>query len=236
MFRAFLGGLTTGRLARLPFLGFWLLLWVLFMLFGLGLAFGIGLAEPLIFDDLATAQGYLLEHIAPALLVGFALFCLLFVFAQFNLAAKRIRDMGLPGWSVLLLVALASAGLGYVLPPSLELMRLENQVNGVFNGILVLALLFIPGGFFARRDRPAPTAVASAGPDQAGDSVHHREGHGEGPGEGEPDRDGPHQRVTGTAIDPAADQAVEQEEGQDRRDDDDQKEELAEIQGHRPQQ
>ncbi len=229
MFRAFLGGLTTGRLARLPFLGFWLLLWILFMLYGLGIAFGMGLAEPLIFDDLATAQSYLLGQVAPALLVSFRLFCLLFVCAQFNLVAKRIRDMGLPGWSVLLLIALLSAGLGYALPPSLELMRLENQVNGTFNGILVLALLLIPSGFFARRGPPAAAAVSPAGPDQAGDSAHYQEGHGDGPREGEPDR--PHQRVTSAAIDPA----VEQEEGQDRRDDDDQKEELAQIQGHGPQ-
>ena len=166
MIRAFLGALTTGRLARLPFIGFWVLLWVLFALYGLGIALGIGLAEPLIFDDLATAQGYLLEHFAPPVLAALGLFCLLFVFAQFNLLAKRIRDMGLPGWSVLLLIALTSGVLGAVLPPGGELMRLENQVNGSFNGVLVLALLLIPSGLFARRGPPAPVGDPATGSGQ----------------------------------------------------------------------
>ncbi len=170
MFRAYLGGLTSGRLGRLAFLGFWLLSWVLFALYGLGLAFAIGLTEPLLFDGplldgAGAARDYLAAHIGPLVLSALALFMLLFLFAQFNLVAKRIRDMGLPGWTVLLVLALASGALAYVLPPGGALGRLENQANGGLNGLFVLALLLIPGGLFGRKRRPAPGEdTASAGP------------------------------------------------------------------------
>ena len=170
MFRAYLGGLTSGRLGRLAFLGFWLLSWVLFALYGLGLAFAIGLTEPLLFegpllDRAGAAQDFLAAHYGPLVLGALALFMLLFLFAQSNLVAKRIRDMGLPGWTVLLLLALASGALAYLLPPGGALGRLENQVNGGLNGLFVLALLLIPGGLFGRKSRPeAGEDTASAGP------------------------------------------------------------------------
>ena len=47
MFRTYFGDLRTGRLARLPFLGYLLLLTVLFTLFGMGIAFGISALNPL---------------------------------------------------------------------------------------------------------------------------------------------------------------------------------------------
>ena len=162
MFRTYLGGLTSGRLGRLSFLGHWLLLWVLFALYGLGLAFAIGLTEPLVCDGPLAARDYLAAHFGPAVLAAFALFCLCFFFAQFNLIAKRIRDMGLPGWTVLLVLALASGALAYVLPPGGALARLENQANGGLNGLFVLALLLIPGGLFARQPAVAPAPDTAA--------------------------------------------------------------------------
>lgn len=145
MLRAFFGGLIDGRLARLPFLGLWVLLWVLVFLYGAGIAFGIGVAEPLIFDGPAAARGVLLGHLGASALALLGFGCLLFVLAQLNLLAKRIRDMGLPGWSVLLVMALLSAALAYTLPAGSAPLDPDTQ------GLLILALLLIPSGLFARQ-------------------------------------------------------------------------------------
>jgi uncharacterized membrane protein YhaH (DUF805 family) len=223
MLRTYFGGLTSGRLARLPFLGFWVLLLVLLLLYGLGIAFGIGVVEPLVFEGFEGFEGaqvYLLANFGLTVLAALGLFCLAFGFAKLNLIAKRIRDMGLPGWFMLLVLALTSASLGYALPPGGSPTDLGNLVNGGFYGILLLALLLIPSGWFAR---PAPTAAPVP-------SADHREGDGDGPGEGEADAQGAHQGVAGTAIDPAADQAIDQKKDQDGRNDDDKEKELAEIQ------
>jgi uncharacterized membrane protein YhaH (DUF805 family) len=259
MLRTYFGGLTNGRLARLPFLGFWVLLWVLFLLYGLGIAFGIGVVEPLVFEGLEGARGYLLANYGLAVLVALAVFCLAFGFAQLNLIAKRLRDMGLPGWLVLLVLALASVSLGYILPPGGRPADLGNLVNGAFNGILLFALMIIPSGLFARQappapvDTPAPDGVQSgdaipeneAATDPAGDpesaavpslSADHGEGDRDGPGEGEADPQGTHQGVEGAAIDPAPDQSIDQEKDQDGWNDDDQEKELTEIQEHSRQQ
>ena len=148
--RAFFGGLRQGRLARLPFLGFWVLLWLLLALYGTGIAFGIGVAEPLIFDGPGAARDWLLGHFGPPVLVLLGLCGLLFVLAQLNLLAKRIRDMGLPGWSVLLVIALLAAALRYTLPPG------GAPLDPETHGLLLLALLLIPSGIFTRQLSPAP--------------------------------------------------------------------------------
>ena len=256
MLRTYFGGLTSGRLARLPFLGFWVLLLVLLLLYGLGIAFGIGVVEPLVFEGFEGFEGaqvYLLANFGLTVLAALGLFCLAFGFAKLNLIAKRIRDMGLPGWFMLLVLALTSASLGYALPPGGSPTDLGNLVNGGFYGILLLALLLIPSGLFVRQSPPSPVQTPASDAPQSGvaapenepaaaplgdseptaaqvPSADHREGDGDGPGEGEADAQGAHQGVAGTAIDPAADQAIDQKKDQDGRNDDDKEKELAEIQ------
>ncbi|WP_295387241.1 DUF805 domain-containing protein [uncultured Thiodictyon sp.] len=159
MLHAFFGGLTQGRLTRLPFLGFWVLLWLLVALYGTGIAFGIGVAEPLIFDGPGAARDWLAGHFGPPVLVLLGLCGLLFVLAQLNLLAKRIRDMGLPGWSVLLVIALLAAALRYTLPPG------GGPLDPETHGLLLLALLLIPSGLFTRR--PLPVSVDQPAADGA---------------------------------------------------------------------
>ena len=123
MFRAYFGDFTTGRLTRLPFLGYLLLLSVLFILYGLGIAFGLGVAEHLLRGDLSAAQGYLREHLGLPVITLLGPFLLAFGLAKWNLVAKRIRDMGLPGWRVLLVIVLADAGLALAMYTSGESMN-----------------------------------------------------------------------------------------------------------------
>ncbi|WP_295586290.1 DUF805 domain-containing protein [uncultured Lamprocystis sp.] len=160
MFRAYFGGLRTGRLGRLPFLGFLLLLSVLFVLYGLGIAFGVGLAEQLIRMDLSAAPGDLLEQIDVTALALLGPLFLVFGFAKANLLAKRIRDMGLPGWWTLLVIALAAAGLGSAMHASDVPLRESYPIHAVISGLLSLGLLLIPSGLF----HPRPHATGPSQP------------------------------------------------------------------------
>jgi uncharacterized membrane protein YhaH (DUF805 family) len=137
MLRAYFGGLATGCLPRLPFLGLWVLLLVLVFLYGSGIAFGIGVASPLIGGDLPAAQDSLRARVGQPGILLLGLVLLVLVFAQLNLVVKRFRDMGLPGGWTLLAAALISAGLW----PGLGW-----PAVGGFNGLVVLGLLVIPSG------------------------------------------------------------------------------------------
>ena len=159
MLRAYFGDFTTGRLTRLPFLGFLLLLSVLFVLYGLGIAFGLGAAEHLLRGDLPAAQADLLEHLGLPAIVLLGLFVLAFALAKWNLIAKRIRDMGLPGWWVLLVIVLADAGLASAMHAGGESMGRALPIHGLIGVIISFGLLLIPSGLFARtpRDAHSPT-------------------------------------------------------------------------------
>jgi len=158
MFRAYFGELHSGRLARLPFLGFLLLLSVLFVLYGLGIAFGIGLVEQVIRSDLSAAPGELLEQIDGTALALLGPLLLVFGLAKTNLLAKRIRDMGLPGWWTLLVIALAGAGLGSAMHASGVPLHESYPIHGMISGLLTLGLLLIPSGLFHPRARASHPA------------------------------------------------------------------------------
>lgn len=136
MIRAFFLDIRDGKLKRLPFLGYSILLQVLGMLFIFGIVAVIAGAETVMGGDLSEAQAVLRKTFAgPAIVVMIGFFAAT-VFISLNLAAKRLRDIGLPGWlsvlaiavitiAVSLLVSHESAqSLGYVtlialvLPPS----------------------------------------------------------------------------------------------------------------------
>lgn len=163
MFRAYFGDLSTGRLARLPFLGYLVLLSVLFVFYGLGIAFGIGVAEYLIRGDLPAAQVYLTEHVGLPVIILTGFFILILGFAKLNLIAKRIRDMGLPGWWTLLGIYLAFGLVSFVLPSTDLLFNESNQVRGIIAGIITFGLILIPSGLFIRIP-PAFGKAASADP------------------------------------------------------------------------
>lgn len=108
---------------------------------GLGIAIGIGaaigVAENLVGGDIQQAQSQLREQFgAPAIIVVGVIFLVLFL-AHLNLMAKRVRDMGLPGWwTVLALIVVAALISGLV----------SQQASGAFNSLVWLALLLIPTG------------------------------------------------------------------------------------------
>ena len=162
MFRTYFGDLRTGRLTRLPFLGYLLLLSVLFTLFGMGIAFGIGVAEYLIRGDLPAARDYLLEQVGLAAMLSLALFVLAVAIAKWNLITKRIRDMGLPGWWVLLIIVLADAALAWVMSASGEPLSRTYPIHAMISGLVTFGLLFIPSGLFSPKAPPEPIETKAA--------------------------------------------------------------------------
>jgi uncharacterized membrane protein YhaH (DUF805 family) len=142
MIKTFFGDIADGRLARLPYLGHWVLLSlaVLVLLFGIGAAIGVG--EQLIGGDLQQAQAKLREWFTLPFFVLFGLVVAVVFFAGANLTAKRIRDIGLPGWwSVLAIALLVGIVTGTV----------SEQVGSSVQLAIWLALVLVPSNVFAKR-------------------------------------------------------------------------------------
>ncbi|MBK1722630.1 DUF805 domain-containing protein [Thiocystis violacea] len=105
MLKPLYGELTTGRLKRLPYLGYYILVSALILLVGFGIGASVGLAERMQGGEVADAQALLQDKLGLAGLLLIAVVFGVLFFAHLNLAAKRIRDIGLPGWWILLSIA-----------------------------------------------------------------------------------------------------------------------------------
>jgi len=139
MIRTLLGNIKDGRLARLPYLGYSILLAVIMIVAMFGIVAVIAGAETIIGGDLQAAQQILRENFSGIFVVFMMFFALTLVFAGANIAAKRVRDMGLPGWPVVLGFA--------VVVGVISGMVSQNVGNGL-STLGWLALLLVPGGMF----------------------------------------------------------------------------------------
>lgn len=135
MLKILFGQITTGRLTRLPYFGYTLLLAALFIGFALIVVFLIGAGEQLIGGDLQQAQAKLAKWFARPFMIVFALVVALIALAWVNILAKRIRDIGLPGWwsvvAIIVLTALVSVAA-------------SEQASSILHGLITVALLVIP--------------------------------------------------------------------------------------------
>lgn len=142
MFKTLFGDPTTGCLARLPYLGYWILLGLLGVVIAIGIGASIGAAENMVGGDIQQAQAQLREHLGlPAVLLVFA-FAMLLLFGNLNLMAKRLRDMGLPGWWVVL---------GFVVLSALISGGISERASGGLYFLFWIALLLIPTDMFTRK-------------------------------------------------------------------------------------
>lgn len=147
MLNTYFGDVTSGRLQRLPFIGYIVLLHVLFIVLVLAGAASLGIAENLAGGDLTQTQQMLSEKFGlPAMIIVGIVVAAVF-FASLNLDAKRIRDMGLPGWWTLLAVWVLSVIIIALLTGFLD-PELGNRVSSIISAIALLALVFIPSDTF----------------------------------------------------------------------------------------
>jgi uncharacterized membrane protein YhaH (DUF805 family) len=141
MLGALFGKVTAGKLARLQFLGYWVLLAAAVVLVLLGIGAAIGVSEQMVGGDLRSAQVKLGETLGiPGLLLISAIFAVL-LFAGANLKAKRIRDIGLPGWWTLLAILVVDLCASLI----------SQHAAQVLSSLVILALLLIPGNAFSRK-------------------------------------------------------------------------------------
>ena len=142
MLKTILGDIQSGRLQRLPYLGYYLTIVLLILLAGLGIGVSAGVAERMVGGDLADAQQLIAEKLGViGLLLILALFAVL-LFAQLNIAVKRVRDIGLAApWLLLLGVLILVGAVSRLVGPELA---------GILNLVVFLALLLTPSGTLSK--------------------------------------------------------------------------------------
>jgi len=174
MFTTYFGEWGTGRLKRLPYFGYHVLLMVLLFAIMIAFAYSIGIAENMIGGDLAAAQATLLSHFGILTMIGVAIVSLGVLFAQINLLAKRIRDMGLPPVWTIAGIFITSAVLSLLFPAqpvevstaiahastidgnttaaaiSQSTTMTPSAVSQLFSTVIFLCLLFIPTDAFKK--------------------------------------------------------------------------------------
>lgn len=142
MLKRYFGEIRTGRLTRLGYLGYSLLLMLIALSLALLLGVLLGVAEKVTDTDLAAAQHQLAEQFGFAAVLVIGLVGLLFTFAGLNLMAKRARDIGLPGWIFIAVLYALELGLS---------IGVSVNASAAIHGLALLGLLLVPGNLFPRR-------------------------------------------------------------------------------------
>jgi len=142
MLNALFGDIKTGRLMRLQYLGYSLVLFLLFFVFIMLIVLAIGAGEHIIGGDLHQAQEQLREWFTLPFMLVFGIFILLLSFIGFNLMAKRIRDIGLPGWWSVLALVLLEAVISYLI---------SQQTSSALHSLIWFFLVLIPSNALAKK-------------------------------------------------------------------------------------
>jgi uncharacterized membrane protein YhaH (DUF805 family) len=171
MLKTYYGEWGTGKLQRLPYLGYHLLLMVLIMAIIIGTIFAVGAAEHFIDGKLAETQKMLMDKFGFVAIAGIMVLIFSAMLGQINIFGKRIRDMGLPVfWTILGIIAISML-LNVIFPPqevSMAAVSVQatdgsatavaantttaSMVVQIFDMIVFLCLVFIPSNTFRSKD------------------------------------------------------------------------------------
>ena len=141
MIKALLGDVKTGRLMRLQYLGYSLLVYLLMFGFVFVVILAIGAGEHIIGGDLQHAQDKLREMFTLPAMIVFAVIMPLLLFMVANIMAKRIRDIGLPGWWSVLAIIVITGIVSY---------RVSNEVSNGLSTLIWVVLLLVPSNAQAK--------------------------------------------------------------------------------------
>jgi uncharacterized membrane protein YhaH (DUF805 family) len=141
MIKALLGDVKTGRLMRLQYLGYSLLVYLLMFGFVFVVILAIGAGEHIIGGDLQYAQDKLREMFTLPAMIVFAVIMPLFLFMVANIMAKRIRDIGLPGWWSVLAIIVITGIVSYMV---------SNEVSNGLSTLIWVVLLLVPSNSQAK--------------------------------------------------------------------------------------
>ena len=156
MLKVLFGDVKGGRLARLPYLGYLVLLAVI----GMAIVFGgiviVGGIERMMGGDIQQTQEMLIQNFGIPGLVLIVAVALLLGFANLNIAAKRIRDMGLPGWWTMLGIVIVSMVVAVIFPGETIVQNGQTTLqaslpSSILDLVVFAFLLLVPGNMFASK-------------------------------------------------------------------------------------
>jgi len=142
MTKVLIGDVRIGRLMRLQYLGYSLLLSLLMFGFMLVVILAIGAGEHIIGGDLQQAQDKLREMFTLPAMMVVAVVMPLFIFIGANIMAKRIRDIGLPGWWSVLTIIVITGVVSYMV---------SNEVSSALHTLILVVLLLVPSNALAKK-------------------------------------------------------------------------------------
>jgi uncharacterized membrane protein YhaH (DUF805 family) len=171
MLKTYYGEWGTGKLQRLPYLGYHLLLMVLIMIIIIGTIFAVGAADNFIGGNLVETQKMLMDKFGFVAIAGIMVLIFAAMLGQLNILGKRIRDMGLPVLMTIIAIMVISMILNIALPPQEVAMSATaiqtadgsaasiatatttpNVIIQIFDIIVFLCLLFIPSNTFGSKN------------------------------------------------------------------------------------
>jgi len=170
MFKIYFGEWGSGKLQRLPYLGYHILLMVIVFAVIFGGIFAVGASESIIAGNLADTQAMLMDKFGLLAILGIVALMFIAMIGQVNILAKRIRDMGLPVlWTILGIIVL-SLILNVIFPPQEVAMSAtavqtangsatavaassttSNMIVQMFDMVIFLCLIFIPSNTFSNK-------------------------------------------------------------------------------------
>ena len=171
MLKTYFGEWGSGKLQRLPYLGYYILLTVLFLAVIFAGIFAVGATENLMGGDFEATQKLLADKFGIIALIFIVTLVFITIVAQVNILGKRIRDMGLPVlWTILGIVVLSMV-LNLLFPPQEVIMSAQsvqnddvtvvaanatvttaNMVIQIFDLLVFLCLVLIPSDTFKNKD------------------------------------------------------------------------------------
>jgi len=170
MLKIYFGEWGSGKLQRLPYLGYHILLMVIIFAIIFGGIFAVGASETMMGGNIADTPAMLMDKFGILAIIG--IFALMFIamIGQVNILAKRIRDMGLPVLWTILGIILLSMILNVLFPPHEVAMSAAavqtaegsataiaasttttNMIVQIFDMIVFLCLIFIPSNTFGNK-------------------------------------------------------------------------------------
>jgi len=168
MFKVYFGEWGEGRLQRLAYLGYHVLLMFIIIAIIFGAIFTVGATEKLMGGDIMAAEAMLGERFGFIAIFGIVVLMMAMFLGQINIMAKRIRDMGLPAvWTILGIVVI-SMMLNMFFPAQIvevstavvktaegtaaaaQTHTMASPIVQIFDTVVFLCLLFIPSDAFRK--------------------------------------------------------------------------------------
>jgi len=171
MLKTYFGEWGSGKLQRLPYLGYHVLLMVIVFVLIFGGIFAMGASESIMGGDIAATQAMLMDKFGILAMLGIFVIMFAALLGQVNILGKRIRDMGLPVlWTILGIIVLSMV-LNILFPPEIVSVSAAavqtadgsttavaastattNMVVQMFDMVIFLCLLFIPSNTFNNKN------------------------------------------------------------------------------------